>query len=203
MKLIKQGAESKIFLVNNKILKKRISKRYRIKEIDQEFIKSRTRREARMMIEVKRLGIKVPNIISYDEEKGEIWMEFINAKTLKEVLNFMDKKEVEKIAKKLAEIVAKLHSFNILHGDITTSNILIKNSELVLIDFGLSKFSNKIEEKAEELLVLYYALTSTHKKFFNVFWNCFLSTYKSKYERGEEVLKRLEEIRKRGRYIIR
>ena len=203
MKIIKQGAEAKIILLGNKILKKRISKKYRIKEIDKEFIRKRTRREAKMMREVRRLGINVPQIIEVDEKNGEIFMEYINSPTLKEKLNLMKKDEIKKVAKKIGEVIATLHANNIIHGDITTSNILIKDSKLFFIDFGLSHFSSKIEEKAEDLLVFYYALTSTHKKLFNLFWKSFLSSYIKKYKKGEEVLKRLEKIKKRVRYVLR
>lgn len=203
MKVLKQGAESKIILdeVNGVIIKKRVSKKYRIPEIDRKFIKQRTRMEARMMEKIRRLGIKTPRIIRVDENKGEIEMEFLDGLTLKEFLmKTEDKAKISKIAKELGKIIAILHQNNIIHGDITTSNVIIKDNELYLIDFGLAKHTWKIEEKAEDILVLYYALSGTHSNIFESFWKSFIFSYKRNYKEGVLVLKRVEEIKRRGRY---
>jgi len=49
MKLLKQGAEAKIFLDGNSIIKERISKSYRIKDIDKKLRLYRTRSEAKIL----------------------------------------------------------------------------------------------------------------------------------------------------------
>jgi len=206
MKVIKQGAESKIILFEKKctVLKKRISKKYRLPEIDRKFIRLRTRSEARIIEKIRRLGINTPRVLRVNEEEGEIEMEFIDGVTLKEfLLKSNDVNTIKKIARKLGKIIARLHENNLIHGDVTTSNVILKDNKLYLIDFGLAKHSWKIEEKAEDLLVLYYALKSTHFDVFELFWKSFIFSYKRNYKEGVRVLERLEEIKKRGRYASR
>ena len=192
--IIGKGAEAIVELKDNFVIKTRIKKNYRVEELDNKIRKERTKLEARIMNEVRRLGINVPQIF----EVGDFYikMEFIDGKPLKEVqLN-------KEIIKEVAKIVARLHSKNIVHGDLTTSNFLIKENKIYLIDFGLSKFSSKIEDKAEDLLVFYYILKSLHHNFFEL-WKDFEKTYLEEYSEGKKVLERMKEILKRGRYILR
>ena len=88
MKLIKQGAESVIFLDKNKIIKHRIPKHYRIKEIDEKIRKSRTRSEAKLLQKAK---VNVPKILSIDEKNMIIEMEFLKGDLLK---NIFDKSNI-------------------------------------------------------------------------------------------------------------
>jgi len=104
--------------------------------------------------------------------------------------------------------VGKMHSAGVIHGDLTTSNILVENAvqtndsnkpRLALIDFGLSHVDNSPEDKGVDLYVLERALTST---FSNIPWffEIILASYRSAYKNGgEEVYRKLEEIRLRGR----
>jgi Kae1-associated kinase Bud32 len=193
--IIARGAEAIIKKEDSFIIKERIKKGYRIKEIDEKIRRKRTKLEARIMREARRIGINVPQII--EENEFSIKMEYVDGKVLRNV-------EIdEKIIKEIAKIIALLHQNDIIHGDLTTSNFILKDDKIYLIDFGLSKFSNKIEDKAEDLLVFFYTLKGVHYDVFEKYWKVFEEEYCNNYSEGKKVLKRMCEILKRGRYIIR
>ena len=73
--LISQGAEAKIFKDGNIAIKERVSKPYRIREIDEELIKQRTRREAKILEKLKKISFRSPRLVNLEESK--IFMDFI------------------------------------------------------------------------------------------------------------------------------
>ena len=109
------------------------------------------------------------------------------------------KYKYEKFSKLIGEQVAKLHSNGIIHADLTTSNMLYAD-KLYFIDFGLSFFSDKIEDKAVDLHLLKQALESKHFGVFDEAFKIILNTYKEKATDAEAVLERFEVVEKRGRY---
>ena len=80
--LIAQGAESKLFLEDNKIVKDRFRKTYRIKEIDERLRKFRTKREAKVLEKLQAIGFPVPKLI-FNNEKDTLEMQYIDGKLLK------------------------------------------------------------------------------------------------------------------------
>ncbi len=200
MKILYQGAEAIIYLdeKNKKIIKERIQKNYRLKEIDEKIRRRRTKKEARIIEKLREIGLNVPKILNLSDFKIE--MEYIEGKRLKEILS---EENYKYFAEEVAKIVSKMHENNVVHGDLTTSNFIFSNGKLYVIDFGLSENSNKIEKFAEDLLTLYYALKATHFEILEKFWEIFVNEYKKRFEKGEKVLERFKEILKRGRYIER
>ena len=192
MKLIKQGAESIIILDKGKIIKHRIKKLYRVKEIDEKIRKSRTRSEAKLL---EKSPVRVPKILNVDEKDMKIEMQYLNGELLKDIFDKLKEKERLNLCKALGEEISKLHSAEIIHGDLTTSNLILKDDKLYFIDFGLGFFSNKTEDKAVDLRLLKQALESKHYKSFPKSYNKILKHYKHK-----DVLKRLEKVEGRGRY---
>ncbi len=195
MKLIKQGAESAIFLDKNKIIKHRISKGYRIKDIDEKIRKFRTRSEAKLL---EKANVNVPKILNIDEKEMKIEMEYVEGDLLKDIFEDLKEKERLELCKTLGEEVSKLHSQDMIHGDLTTSNLILKNNKIYFIDFGLGFFSNKLEDKAVDLRLLKQALESKHYKSFPRTYNEILKHY-----RHSDVKKRLEKVDSRGRYKTR
>ena len=194
MKLISQGAEAKIFLDKN-IIKERIKKLYRITEIDEKLRGFRTRREAKILKKLEAINFPSPRLINTDEaEKIEI--EFLDGEALKNVL---EKKNYLKLSEEIGRKVAILHNNEIIHADLTTSNMIFKE-EIYFIDFGLSFFSHKIEDMAVDLHLLKEALESKHYKISEEAFEKVLEGYKKESLKGVEVLKRLETVEKRGRY---
>jgi len=190
MKLIAQGAEAKVYLTDEgKILKERVKKNYRIEELDSYLRKSRTRKEAKIMSDIKRLGLKAP--IVYETTDFAIEMENLEGSKLKDVLSA---ENAEEICRKIGEYVSVMHSGDMIHGDLTTSNIIVKGSEIYFIDFGLSIETKSLEQKAADLLTLYQNFQSVHPNIET--WKYFLEGYKN-----QEVLKVFEKMLKRRRYL--
>ncbi len=197
-KLIKIGAESIIILKNSKIMKKRLKKKYRIDYLDRKLRKQRTRREANILRKVLELGVKVPRVLKVTNDT--IVMEYIDGKPLSEIL---EKENYLTIAEKLGKILGTLHKYKIMHGDLTTSNMILKDGEIFLIDFGLSKFTGRVEDYAVDILLLKRAVFSKHPKIAEEFFNTFLETYLQTFRKGNLVLEKIKEIEKRWRYTKR
>ena len=114
------------------------------------------------------------------------------------VKNILEKK-YKKLSKEIGEKVAILHNKGIIHGDLTTSNMIF-NKEICFIDFGLSFFSHKTEDKAVDLHLLKQALESKHYKIWEKAFKLALESYKNKAKNSDEIIKRLQKVEKRGRY---
>ena len=122
-KIIQQGAEAKIILKDNRVIKRRIKKSYRILEIDEKIRKLRTRSEGKMLERASKV-ILIPNVMKVDEKNKEILMEYINGKKLSDNLDNFNEKKQEEICEKIGENTAKIHDENLIHGDLTTSNMI-------------------------------------------------------------------------------
>ncbi|MEM5797286.1 MAG: KEOPS complex kinase/ATPase Bud32 [Candidatus Aenigmatarchaeota archaeon] len=207
MKILYQGAESKIYLDvfdgQEVIVKERIAKNYRIKQLDEKLRKTRTRKEVKLLTEVRKLNIPTPKILSVDEKDHRIIMEYINGHRLKEYLNSISINDVKSICFKLGKQIGKLHSNNIVHGDLTTSNMILKDDKIYFIDFSLGEFTERVENKAVDMKLLKEALESTHFKIFDDAWNSLVLGYKEEYKNADVVFNQLKEIEKRGRYVNR
>ena len=197
-RLICQGAESKIFLIqnpdeyNNKpfIRKLRISKSYRNEILDNSLRKSRTKKEAKLLNKVLEVSPKVLSTNDLDT----IDMEFIDGPQLKQVLDTNPK-----LALFAGKIVAFLHSKGIIHGDLTTSNFILEsNNNLKVIDFGLCSYSHKFEDMAVDLHLFRESLESVHFRVEELAWDYFLEGYN--FESKKSVLERLKNVELRGRY---
>ena len=207
MKILQRGAEALIYLKEYEgqlaVFKERIKKSYRVEELDKKLRKFRSRKEAKLLNEARKIGVPTPKILELDEERGLIVMEYLKGKRVKEFLEKSEQKEVEKIFKKIGELVGRLHSYNLIHGDLTTSNLILKSGKIYFIDFGLGEFSRRIEDKAVELRLFEEALKSTHFKIFKIAWKNFISGYKKEYKDADKVLLQLEKVKKRVRYAKR
>ncbi len=203
-KIIYQGAEAKIcktkYMGFDVVKKRRINKSYRIKEIDNRLIFYRTKEESKLMTEARKYGVSVPIIFDVDSEKGIITMEYLKGKRIKDILNDLSEKERNRICKMIGESIAKFHNNNIIHGDITTSNMIFQDDRIHFIDFGLGEKNNEIEAKGVDLHVLMEAIESTHSQYSDCF-EYVLEGYKNKLnDDANLVIKKIAEIVKRGRY---
>jgi len=201
MKILKRGAEAVLYKTDGSLIKNRIKKNYRIAQIDSQLRRQRTKLEARLLSEARRAGVATPQVFSVEENK--IIMEFIDGKRLKELINKTNEKNREWIARSIGSAIGMLHNAGIIHGDLTTSNMIMKGEKIFFIDFGLGSFSKRIEDFAMDLSVLKEALKSTHYKYLNMLWQNIIRSYKEGNPDADKVLARLEEIEKRGRYVRR
>lgn len=197
--LLKKGAESELYLIDwydaHAISKVRIAKAYRNPSIDIPLRKRRTLHEANILSQVKFFGINTPFIYFLDINNFEIIMEYIEGKTVKDFF-YSD------LCINIGEIVGTLHCNNIIHGDITTSNFIISlNGAIFIIDFGLSFFSERYEDKAADIRLFKEILTSFHVEDFDKSFKNFYDGYKKICGSiTSKVFKTVGEIEKRGRY---
>lgn len=187
------GAEAIVEKKDNKVIKTRPKKGYRIKELDESIRKSRTNREVKVLQKLEDKNIDfIPKLLR--KENYKIIMSEINGEQLDKIIN---KKNYSLIAKDLAIKIKLMHKKDIIHGDLTTANILVgkkdNNLYCYIIDFGLSYFSAKVEDKAVDLHVFQEVIESTFD-FGENFMIEFLKIYKDK-----EVEKRLIKVNKRGK----
>ncbi len=195
MKRIGDGAEAIIYQNKNIVLKDRIKKSYRLEQIDNKLRKFRTRREAKLLGKLSKLGF-TPKLVDSDDKNMQIKMEFIDGPRLRDVLNANNfRKYCPEIGKK----IAILHNNNIIHSDLTTSNMVVKD-KIYFIDFGLSYESQKIEDKAVDLHLLKQALESKHHKIFKKAFQEVLNSYQKEIKQSSEILKRFKKVEARGRY---
>ena len=198
MHFMNRGAEAILYKKGSAIVKKRISKGYRIEALDKKLRKERTNREVRLLVESKRNNVNVPTVIEKDLTNFKIVMEYIEGDILKDVLDKLDNTQLMNLSRKIGKSLSKLHNANIIHGDLTTSNIVIKKDEPYFIDFGLGKISAKIEDKAVDIHLLKSALISKHSKIWKKVFEEVIKNY-NPFDK-EKILERLKEIEKRGRY---
>lgn len=205
--LIAKGAEAYIYSgkwFGRKVIKKlRISKSYRTKELDCHLREKRSRREVKLLLEAKKVGVPTPLVLAAWPESYTIIMEYVEGDLLKDFLLTSKRKMKSKIQimEQLGRLVGKLHSENIIHGDLTTSNVIITpNLRVLIIDFGLGKFSSTIEQKGEEVRVLIESLLSVHYENFENYFVHFKQGYHKTTEKAKQVIQRAQEIAQRGRY---
>lgn len=198
-KLLRKGAESEIYLIDwygqDAVLKTRISKKYRHYSIDLTLRKQRTLHEANIMSSVKLFGVETPFIYFLNSNNFEIIMEYIIGNTFK---NYF----LPEYCINIGEIIAKLHFNNIIHGDITTSNFIITpQNSLTIIDFGLSFFSERLEDKAADIRLFKEILNSVHVDYYKTSFENFIFGYSSIYgKKSLKIFDIVNEIEQRGRY---
>lgn len=192
-KQIGSGAEAIITLSKDIVTKTRLKKGYRHEVIDLQLRRRRTRREYKVLEKVSLLGIG-PKPLRKDDKSMELDYNYVKGDKLRDVLD----ENYEKWSKEIGRVLGILHSNNIIHGDLTTSNMIV-NDKLMLIDFGLSDFSTKAEDKAVDLHLLKRALDSKHYKISDKVFDIILQVYKKHYKDSKEILERLKKVKKRGR----
>nr|WP_206204514.1 Kae1-associated kinase Bud32 [Thermococcus sp. 21S7] len=213
--MIKQGAEARIYLGEfgeyfgaellpgeRIIIKHRIPKRYRIREIDERLRKERTVREARVLHRAKEFGVNCPYVYEVDTRDMKIAMEFIDGERLKELLERLPMEERLKLCREIGRQVGRLHEAGVVHGDLTTSNMILREGRVYLIDFGLADFDPTLEARGVDLHLLRRAMESTHYTWFERGFEAVLEGYSEVRgeEKAEEIRAKIEEIESRGRY---
>ncbi|MDP1695591.1 MAG: KEOPS complex kinase/ATPase Bud32, partial [archaeon] len=191
-----QGAEAVLILEDGKLIKRRTKKGYRIPVLDEKLRKQRTKRESKLLEKASKL-INVPKIIRVSDKEKEIDMEFIEGKKLSEHLDNL--RNAEEVCRQIGESIAKLHDADIIHGDLTTSNMLFLNNKVYFIDFGLGYESSKVEDKAVDLHLIKQALEAKHFLHFESFFKAILKGYEIS-KNHIAVVNRLKAVEKRGRY---
>ena len=192
------------------VVKERFSKKYRLPELDERLTRERMKSEARAIIKCKTLGIPTPKLFFVDQ--CFIVMEYLEFPTVRDYIrqlldhgtsvNEEQRAVLSKLAVKIGHIIGKLHNNSLIHGDMTTSNMLVDagQGQIYFIDFGLSLTEGTVEDKGVDLYVLERAIISAHPNT-EFFFQCILKAYEEELapKSRESVLKKYQEIRLRGR----
>lgn len=197
------GAEARLdsayWLGRSAVLKQRVVKSYRHPTLDRSLQTFRLKNEVRLMLEARKAGIPVPIIYSVDLAENRIVMEEIPGMRVKDALETMPVESAEEVCRKIGEIAAKMHANDIVHGDLTTSNMLLDGDRIVVIDFSLGSKTSELEDKGVDMHLLEEAFHSAHYGRSELYESV-KDSYVKTYPGGAAVLKKVKEIEKRGRY---
>ena len=207
-RLIKRGAEACLYLADwhgrKVIMKRRLPKKYRVLALDEQIRAYRTIHEPHLMHEAKKAGVPTPTIYLVDAKNATIIMEYIEGEQVKQLLAKVSDGERQNLCRKIGELIGKLHRYGIVHGDLTTSN-MIQTSEgkIFFVDFGLGEKTKELEARGVDLHLMKRALQSTHFQFAEKCFNAVIEGYASVLgaEEVKNVLDKIREIERRGRYI--
>ncbi|AWR94551.1 Kae1-associated kinase Bud32 [Acidianus brierleyi] len=205
LKILKRGSESIIyegyFLGVHSIFKKRVSKSYRDSKLDYKINSERTISESRIMYDALKSDVNVPAILFIDIDNFTIIMEYIEGIVVKDLIR-NNTENLYDIGYKIGVLTGKLHKASITHGDLTTNNLIINSkNDIFMIDFGLAKRSNDIEDLATDIHVFLRSLESIHPDKKDIIFNGFRNGYSQIVENYMDVLKTVNDIRMRGRYV--
>ncbi|MEM1946924.1 MAG: Kae1-associated kinase Bud32 [Candidatus Caldarchaeum sp.] len=203
-RVIRVGAEAVVrqaFWKNIKLVKKhRVPKRYRQESIDERVRRNRTLHEAKTLSYLSENGVPTPLLLFLDVQQSAIYMQMIEGLELRNAPNPVAH------AVRLGEIVGAMHILGVAHGDLTLSNVLVCGSqELWLVDFGLSVFNAELEDRAVDVHLLERSASSSFPEIAQSFFKAFLKGYGAVLgdEQAEKTLRKVGEIRRRGRYVVR
>uniref|UniRef100_A0A2K5J171 non-specific serine/threonine protein kinase n=1 Tax=Colobus angolensis palliatus TaxID=336983 RepID=A0A2K5J171_COLAP len=199
LELVKQGAEARVFRGRFQgraaVIKHRFPKGYRHPALEARLGRRRTVQEARALLRCRRAGKVGPD----PEIEGSVTVRDYIESTME---TEKTPQSLSNLAKTIGQVLARMHDEDLIHGDLTTSNMLLKppleQLNIVLIDFGLSFISALPEDKGIDLYVLEKAFLSTHPNTETVF-EAFLKSYSTSSKKARPVLKKLDEVRLRGR----
>jgi Kae1-associated kinase Bud32 len=203
LNLIKRGAEAEIYLSEwqnrQVVLKRRVVKSYRHEKIDRRLRETRTKLEAKLISEARGFGVSTPIIYDVDTRNSQITMEYVDGMQVKEVLHNMGGEGQKKLCVEVGKCVGRFHKNDLIHGDLTTSNMILRDDRIYFIDFSLGGKSREIEDKGVDLHLLSEAFESTHSEILDMF-EFVLDGYKKEYEEADKVIAKVKEVEKRGRY---
>jgi len=206
--LLKKGAEASLYVSEwhgkKVVTKVRIPKRYRPEALDRQIRSFRTLHEPQLMHEAKAAGVPTPLIYQVNVPNATIVMEYIEGKQVKQHLNRASKAERKKLCTQIGELVGKLHKEDLIHGDLTTSNMILNpKGKIFFVDFGLGEKNVEVEAKGVDLHLLKRALQSTHFGFWEACFEDVFAGYSRVLgvELAEKVYQKIGEIERRGRYV--
>jgi Kae1-associated kinase Bud32 len=208
-KLIAKGAEADLWLDLDwygleVVIKVRGEKKYRHPKLDREIRRARTIQEASLLHRVKGAGVTTPLVYHVDPENAKIVMEYVRGKRVRDIVDSLSEEERITLFKTIGRTTGLMHGSNVIHGDLTTSNMIKTDGRVVFIDFGLGEVSMEVEKRGVDLNLLKRMLTSTHYMYTEELFKAFKDGYRdSMGDMADMVLERIKEIEQRGRYIER
>jgi len=208
MVLMKKGAEASLFLEEwhgrRVVMKRRLEKKYRLSELDAVIRSQRTLHEPQLIHRAKEAGVPTPTIFLVDMADANIVMEYIDGEQVKRVLDGLSSAKRLRLCRHMGEMIGRLHNHGIIHGDLTTSNmILTSGGKVFFVDFGLGEHSAELEARGVDLHLMKRALQSTHYRYADECFEAVLQGYSGTVggEGAKTVLEKIREIERRGRYV--
>ncbi len=204
--LIKKGAEAELYrgewLGFDAIFKRRVPKTYRNADMDRLIRTSRTSLEAKLLSESRRLGVPTPIVFMVDTEQAEIIMSHVDGTPLKHLIGELSHGALKSTFQQVGRLVGRLHRGGIVHGDLTTSNMIVKDGRIFLIDFGLGDHDSSLEARGVDIHLMRRTLESSHHRAAKDAYASFIRGYSGAFGTGaKDVIGRVGEIRRRGRYV--
>ena len=206
--LLKKGAEASLFLTDwherRVIVKVRIPKKYRPSALDEQIRTYRTIHEPQLMHEAKAAGVPTPLIFMVNIAEASITMEYIEGQQVKQLLSKVPEEKRRELCIEIGELIGKLHRQGLIHGDLTTSNMILSpEGKIFFVDFGLGEKNGELEAKGVDLHLMKRALQSTHYQFWEECFKNVMCGYSSVLgvESAEKVYEKIREIERRGRYV--
>jgi TP53 regulating kinase and related kinases len=203
-----RGAEADLFLSElppwKAVVKRRVRKVYRNEELDAKIRKERTVKEASAIRDAKIAGARTPSILGLDLERCSIIMTFVEGAVARDAIDTMSGSRRLILLEELGRQVGFLHSAGIVHGDLTTSNIILhEEGKPFIIDFGMATKSSEPEDRGTDLHLLQRSLVATHALDATRSFKRVTKGYRE--AAGEETtrssLRKAAEIARRGRYF--
>jgi len=175
---------------------------YRLPVLDEAIRRQRTIHEADMIHFAKRAGVTSPFLYDVDIASSTLVMEYVEGTRVKDLVGFLPPDELDRVFSDFGRNTAKLHGAGIMHGDLTTANVVRRGKELVFIDFGLSVKTSRIEDHAVDLRLIKETIAGAHPAVAAEALEAFNKGYAlvTGPERSRAVLKQLQNIERRGRY---
>ena len=206
--LLKKGAEASLYVLEwhgrKAVLKIRIPKKYRPAALDTQIRTYRTVHEPQFLHEAKVAGVPTPLVYLVNVPEATIIMQFIEGQQVKQLLNAVSQELRHELCIKIGELIGKLHKNGVVHGDLTTSNMIqTPEGKIVFVDFGLAEKNGEVEARGVDLHLMKRALESTHFLFWEECFKNVLCGYTSVLgvEGAEKVYEKIREIERRGRYV--
>ncbi len=209
LRLVTKGAEADLLLDTDwngvkVMVKRRGEKRYRHPELDREIRRTRTIHEADIIHRSKGAGVPTPVIYQVDPGEATIVMEYVEGQKVRDIVDDLEEGERSDLFRLIGLLSGRLHEAGVIHGDLTTSNMIRAAGRVVFIDFGLSEVSWETEKRGVDLNLMYRMLTSTHYRHKEDLFAAFKEGYRDSLgAEADEALSRMEEIARRGRYVER
>jgi Kae1-associated kinase Bud32 len=203
VQVIRRGAEAEIslgkWMGRSAIYKRRVPKPYRHPELDRQLRASRTKNEAKLLQEARLRGVPTPIIFDISLAEGTMVMQYIEGPRAKDLLETAPEAEAMEIAGRIGSMVAKLHAGGMTHGDLTTSNMIVHDGRVFLIDISLGSKTAGTEEMGVDLHLLREAFQSAHSARMYLYDEV-VRTYVAGFPKAKEVLAKVHQIEARGRY---
>ncbi len=188
------------------LAKERDAKNYRPKALDDRLRRERTRTEARLLVDARRLGVRTPLLYDIDLPRHRLILEELPGATLKEMLedSHLAPDQLTAAVRAFGVTLGRLHAGGISHGDLTSSNVLFPEGPAgppAFLDLSMGSRSPGLEELGIDLHLAEGDLRALHAKAEGL-----IRAFHDGYAEGnpdgvKAVRQRAKEIRGRMRYV--